>query len=179
MYLVTEDGKAALPKFSVPWELYSGPLAATCKRTNPPTKPANRPRRKAVRKNPAELVIRNPSDLKQIKTADLRALARSNPEFRRALKAYEDFHGEPPTALEEVEVDGVSGMESPFVWTVGETLASEYRTQKNSGRSPGPPYRHKYRRGGQLTVATAKGAGPFIAKRRGSKLRVTDRGIED
>lgn len=113
---------------------------------------------------------------KPISPAELKQLAKIDPEFRKALLRYRRFHGGNP---DEITFCKMEGVKPGFRYGValGHARAHEYEVPRSSGRSNGPPYRHAFDKGMSFTVTSPDGKGPYIVKRPGSKLRVTDRGI--
>lgn len=156
-------------------------------------------KRKQRRKNPAWLAIRNPARRKRkararpprrraaaspfpkgrtISAQELHALARRDPELARALRRYRAFHGADPDEIVTCEVPGAS-LSFRFGIALGDVRALEYEVPRSSGRSNGPPFRHPFRKGKQLAVTDPSGKALVIAKKPGSRMRVTHRGIVD
>lgn len=154
---------------------------------------------KKTRKNPALITVRNPAPkrkkakrrsaprktsiftllrgMKTISVDGLKELAKKHAEFGRALRRHLRFHGTYPDSIEIVELD-VKDAGFEVGWALGDQLAIEYDPHETSGRA-GPPFRHNFKRGKQLTISSPDGLGPFVVKKRGSRMRVTERGIID
>lgn len=108
---------------------------------------------------------------------DLRELAAQDPEFKKALARHRRFHGSDPATIEIVEVPGVKDLGFKYASALGAARAHEYQVHAQSGRAGGPPYRHAFDKNKNVTITSPDGKALLVAKRRGSKLRVTDRGI--
>ncbi len=113
---------------------------------------------------------------KELTLAQLAELERKDPEFGRMMRRHRRFHGSNPDSFETVELPGVKAT-FKYATALGHTRAHEYEVPRSSGRGNGPPYRHAFDRGRTFTITDPDGKGVYLAKRRGSKLRVTDRGI--
>lgn len=169
-------------------------------------------RRKKRRKNPALLLVRNPSKRRRKKVAkrprrarrknpsrrrrapssgisailrqrsvtvaQLRAVAKQDKEFAAALSRYKRFHGSWPDSIEVMDLPGVKNPGFRYAVGLGDTRAHEYEVPRSSGRK-GLPFRHAFKKGRQITATDPWGKGLYVLKRKGSTLRVTDRGIRD
>lgn len=114
---------------------------------------------------------------KPITHAELDALARTDKEFGRALSRYRRFHGAYPGEFTLCDLPGVKA-DFRYGVALGTARAHEYEVPRSSSRSNGPPFRHAFSRGKNLTITDPDGRAVFLAKKPGSKLRVTSRGIE-
>lgn len=146
------------------------------KHRRPPVEKKRRRRKGGNSNSVFQILMRIARSNRAVPIETLLELSKRDPEWRKALLRYKRFHGTWPDSIDVVEAPpGVK-----YLVGLGETVAHEYRVPKSSGRSPGPPFRHAFRRGGKTTTATdPRGRRLYITKRRGSKLRVTDRGIVD
>lgn len=104
------------------------------------------------------------------------AFAQLDPEFAKALLRHRRFHGCYPDSLELVDVPGDPDVR--YLVSLGDSVAIEYDPHRTSKRA-GIPFRHEFKRGRQNVVTDPDGRGVYITKRVGSRLRVTERGIED
>lgn len=156
--------------------------AAKAAKTKARKKRAARPRRPVARraksKRPASNGALTLARRRRVTIADIQALARRDKEFARALARYRKFHGGAyPDEIVEADID-VAKPGFRVAVGLGDTVAHEYKPPNSSGRA-GPPYRHRFRPGRQVTCTAPSGKGVFIAKLKGSRMRVTDRGIID
>lgn len=100
-------------------------------------------------------------------------VGRKVPEFGRVLARHKRFHGTWPDRIEVLESDDAT---VPYAMGLGDSRAIEYSVPTSSGRR-GLPFRHRFDPKRQVVATDASGRRVLLLRRKGSRMRVTERGI--
>lgn len=104
---------------------------------------------------------------------ELLAVCRQVPEFGRMIRRHKAFHGTYPDNLEFLEADDPT---LRYTTTLGDPRAIEYSVPASSARA-GTPFRHRFDAKRSRLSTDATGKKLVFLRRKGSRLRVTERGI--